>query len=491
VIPIGARARRPARAAAIIGLMASGCAVGPDYRRPSVTTPGGMAGAPGEGPGAVRITEAPPWDRWWRVFNDPVIDGLVAAALTGNQDLQAALARVRAARAVAGEAFAPLLPEVGAEGSYRYYRLSRNANPSLTNAGKSNQLFAWSADAGYEVDLFGRARRGLEAARADEAASEEDRKAVEITVAADTVEAYFDLGAAEAAQSIAAEALDTFQKSLDLVRVRTRSGIAPELDLRRAEGELEGAAASAAEARRLREVGTHRLALLLGRPPDLRLEGKPPAAFAFPPEVPVGLPSDLLLRRPDVRAAEERLRAANARIGQAKADFFPRVTIAGNFGYASLNSGTLAEPAAQLWSVGPSIRIPIFTGGATYSRWKEMEARTDEAAAVYRQVVLRAFSEVADALSGIAGHLAARDRLAAQVAAEERAVILADADYRQGLTTYLNVLDAQRTLLDAKKALLAAQRNVLADLVGLQKALGGGWSETAEDTPPPPNDRAP
>jgi NodT family efflux transporter outer membrane factor (OMF) lipoprotein len=459
-------------------IAAGGCAVGPDYQRPAVAVPAQIPEAAGVAARGVKLTTDAPWARWWEVFGDSELDRLVAAARAGNENIRSALARVRAARAVAGEAFAPLLPQVGTGVDYSTGRSSRNANSSVASAGKRQSLIAWSADAGYELDLFGRIRRGLEAAESDAAASEEDRKTVEITVISDTALGYFELGAAEAELAIERESLAAFESTRALVQVLFNNGIAPELDLRRAEGAREDAAAAVAEGERRRQVAEHRLALLLGRLPEVRFSGKAPRVFAVPPEIPVGLPSSLLERRPDVRAAEERLHAATARAGEAEADFFPRVTILGNFGYASLSAGTFAQPSSQFWSISPSIRIPIFEGGATTARWKEMQARTDEAAANYRQFVLRAFSEVADALSGISGHVAQRDRLAAEVTAQERAVVLADSTYRQGLTTYLNVLDAQRALLGSRLALVRAQHSVLVDLVSLQKALGGGWSES-------------
>jgi NodT family efflux transporter outer membrane factor (OMF) lipoprotein len=465
------------RCAVLFILAAGGCTVGPDYQRPAVAVPVQVPETAAVASTGIRITAEAPWARWWEVFGDSELNRLVTTARSGNEDLRAALARVRAARAIAGEAFAPMLPQVGAGAGYSYGQASKNANPSLLSAGKPQSLFAWSADAGYELDLFGRIRRGLEAAESDASASEEDRKTVEIVVLSETALGYFELGEAEAELAIERESVAAFENTRALVQVLFKNGIAPELDLRRAEGAREDAAAAQAEGERRRQVAEHRLALLLGRLPDVRFTGKAPRVFTVPPEIPVGLPSSLLERRPDVRAAEERLHAATARVGEAEADFFPRVTILGNFGSATLSAGTLVQPASQWWSIAPSIRIPIFEGGATTARWNEMQARTDEAAANYRQMVLRAFSEVADALSGIAGHIAQRDRLAAEVTAQERAVALAETTYRQGLTTYLNVLDAQRALLGSRLALVRAQLSVLADIVSLQKALGGGWSE--------------
>jgi multidrug efflux system outer membrane protein len=455
-----------------VALLVSACMVGPDYRRPTLAVPSRLVQTSS---GAIHVSDDPPWDRWWTMFGDPALDLLIEQAEKENQDLRAAIAHVEVSRALVQEAFAPLFPSLDADGSYTYGKASKNANALAS--GNPSSLFQITAEAGYELDFWGHNRRGLEAARSEEIASEDDRRTVRVSVITDTVQAYFDLGELEAAREIAREALEVRQKTLDLVRVRYEAGIAHELDLRRAESELKSAEADLFESERIREVAMHRLALLVGALPEVAFKGRAPRSFALPPEVPIGIPSTLLLRRPDVHAAEMRLRAANARIGVAEADFFPRVTLLGTLGYASLDAKTLAQSGAQLWSLGPSIHLPIFQGGALHARWEQMKARTDEASASYRQVVLRAFSEVADSLSSVHGHQAQRGALELQVSASARAVELAETGYRQGISTYLDVLDAQRTLLGARQALLRAERNVLGDLVALEKALGGGWDE--------------
>jgi NodT family efflux transporter outer membrane factor (OMF) lipoprotein len=484
-----------------MGALLAGCAVGPDYARPALPTPREIPEAAHVSSAAiVAFTTAAPWDKWWRVFKDRRLDALVDEALGQNQDLGAAIARVHAARALELEARAPLFPTIAVNGQYFYQKQSRNAIlvPS-TSAGSSSaatlgatttgfvftgepfQTWSGFADMSYELDLWGRMRRGLESASGEERASEADKKNVEITVVADTVLTYFDLGEAEAEVAIAEDAVEIRKKTLTLVRGRVDSGLGSELELRRAEGELAVAQAQLPEAERLREVAEHRLAILTGRSPDVSFGGRPPASFDFPPEVPVGVPSTLIERRPDVVAAEARLTAANARIGQAFAGFFPSVTIAGRYGNASLQNWTISQSRATLFSAGPSVRLPILEGGVTYYTWREQQAHTDEAVATYRQIVLRAFAEVADAISGITAHSQVRERQTDAVRAEERAVELATIEYEQGLTSYLNVLDSQRTLLQARQDLVRAQRQLLSDLVALEKALGGGWSETPTD----------
>ncbi len=454
----------------------AGCAVGPDYERPEAPRPANLDGlgmVSSEGT-TIRFSQEKPLDRWWESFHDPKLDGLVADARKQNLSLRAALARVQASRAVKGESFAPLLPSIDAGGRYDYFKLPKN--PALPLPAGS-QLVTGSLSTGYELDLWGRLRRGLEASDAEEAASIFDKRAVETTVVSDVAETYFELGEAEALLTIAREAVDLRARSLDLVRGRVKTGIATDLDLRRAEGELATTRALVPEYERRRAVAQHGLAVLIGRTPDVVFSGKPPASFDLPPVVPVGLPATLLERRPDVRAAEEHLRAANARIGAAIAEFFPKVTIVGQLGQASINAQNITTYGSQLWSIGPSIDIPIFSGGLTYAKTLEAEARRDEATSNYLLTILGAFREVADSVAGISAHEQERDRQREAVKAQEQSVELATNQYERGLTSYLNVLDAQRALLGARQALVESERVLLSDIVQLQRSLGGGWTE--------------
>jgi NodT family efflux transporter outer membrane factor (OMF) lipoprotein len=485
---------------AMLAATASGClAVGPDYQRPKVELPLVMPEADtSKVDSTIRITSTAPVNSWWTVFNDPQLEQLIADAHRGNFDIRAAVARVHAQRALVRQSFAPLLPTISATGQYNYAQVSKNAvifsppsgsapgtgtGTSVTGAlnGDPYQLWSGTGDLSYELDLWGRIRRGLEASEADEAATEEDKKNIEITQFAEVANAYFDLGQAEAELAITLDGVATRERTLVLVRGRFDSGLAPELELRRAESELARARAEVPQFERSRALAQHRLAILTGRMPDVKFAGRPPAEFELPPEVPVGLPATLLERRPDIRAAELRVHANNAHIGEAIARFFPTVTITGRAGYASLNAGTLAQPASQLWSIGPSINIPIFQGGQTYAQMLQAEALTDEATAQFYKAVLTAFGEVADAIASLAAHEKVRDRQRENVVASERSVEVATIEYDQGLTPYLQVLDAQRELLTARQLLVRAQRDVLSDLVQLQKALGGGWTETPAD----------
>jgi multidrug efflux system outer membrane protein len=476
-------------------LVALGChAVGPDYERP-------VSGVSKEMPEVARVassssvhfTEEEPWTRWWGVFHDALLEKLVQDALDANQDLRAAMARVEISRSILRENFAPLMPTIGTLGAYQYVRIPPNFLGTNPNApagatpsspvlqGQPFQVWAGVGTLSYEIDVWGRLRRALESSNADEVASEEDRKAVELTVIADTAQAYFDVGEASAELAIARDTVATREETLAIVKKRSETGFATELELRRAEGESAAARAVVPDAEAKKAIAEHRLAILTGRMPNLRFDGTPPAEFEVPPEIPVGVPAALLERRPDIRRAEAQLVGKNAKIGQAIAGFFPQFTIFGFAGYASIDLSKLAQPNSQIWAVGPIVRLPLFQGGLTYAQVLEAEARTSEAEAIYHETVLRAFGEVADSVVRIATDKRIRDEQTLQVAAVQRAVEVAQIQYAQGLALYLDVLDAQRNLLIARLALLRTQRQLLGDFIELEKALGGGWRELAPD----------
>jgi NodT family efflux transporter outer membrane factor (OMF) lipoprotein len=459
-------------------LFTAGCAVGPDYARPETKTPVGLAPI-----GSSIFTADAPLDRWWEVFADPELDRLVTRAREHNPGLMASWARVEAARAVSRQAFAPLLPTIQQDQQYQYQRQSKRAfgikNVPDGRVFEGTDSFQSVASLSYELDLWGRIRRSVEAADAELRATDEDRKTVEIALTADVVQTYFDLGAAEERLAIARASVATRTKTVELLRTRRARGVATQLDLAQAEADLATAQTELPDAERERGLAAHRLAILLGELPELSFTGKAPASFAFPPEVPIGIPSQLLERRPDVRKAESNLVAANARIGVAKADYFPRVTIVGRVGYSALDAGKMMTPASQLWSVGPQVTIPIFEGGRVQAAVLEAEARTSEAGFLYREAVLRAFGEVADAIFSIEARRDAREREVNAVRSHEEAATLAASQFRAGLVDSFTVLDAERRLLESRKSLLRAQRALLGELVQLQKALGGGWSERA------------
>jgi NodT family efflux transporter outer membrane factor (OMF) lipoprotein len=369
-----------------------------------------------------------------------------------------------------------MLPQVGASGSYAREKASTAVGGRGPSTG-SFDVWSASADVSWELDLFGAVRYGVSAAWADARALDEDRRALEISIAAEVAQAWFDAGAAAEQATIARETAALLDKTLGLVKARVDAGLVGELDLRRTEGDLASARGLIPAFGLARAQAEHRIAILLGEAPGSRYPGKPPAAFAAPPEIPVGLPSGLVTRRPDVRAAEQRLIAANARVGQAIADFYPSVTLVGNVGASASDLADLGTRSAFLWGIGPSIRIPIFQGGRLAAAKLQQEANKDAACAEYVRVLLLALAEVSDASVGVGTRLAARDELQKAVVAATKAVELANVSYEKGLTGYVNVLDGQRALVQTRLSLLVAQREVLNELVRLGKALGGGWTQ--------------
>lgn len=477
--PSGSSRPRSSLALGATALLAVGCTVkGPNYERPHVALPATMPGeAVPSAPKLFATKSADAWRSWWTVFHDPELERLVAETRASNLDLRAALDRVRAARAIVRGVRSPLFPQVFGDAGYAR---QKNSTETQSGQGSNDSYDQWSAsgDVAWEIDLFGRTARAVEAACADAAALEEDRRALELVLVADVAQTWFDVGAARAEYDIAKDTARLLEETLGLVKAKYDAGLTTELDLRRTEGDLATARALIPEAERRSSVGEHRLAILLGRPPGSHFEAKPPAAFQIPPEVPVGLPAALLERRPDVRAAEMRLVATNARLGQAIAEFYPSVTIVGRIATSSVDAATVFDPNALAWSIGPSIHIPIFEGGRLAAQRFQREAERDAATAAYAQVVYVALGEVADSVVGVSARLASRDRQKEAVEAATKAVELSNLAYEKGITGYVNVLDGQRALAVARLSLLNAQRLVIGDLIRLGKALGGGWQTT-------------
>lgn len=466
----------PSRALFALGLLlpTAGCVVkGPAYRRPDVALPSKMPGEPvPSAPKLFSTSAGDPWQAWWSVFHDAELDRLVAEMRANNLDLKQAMGRARAARAIVRSVRSPLYPDVSADASY----LRAKESTAEGRSGDDHDVWGATGSVAWELDLFGKTANALDAACADASALEEDRRALELVLVADVAQTWFDVGAARAEAEIARDTAKLLEETLGLVKAKFDAGLTTELDLRRTEGDLASARALIPEAERKIAVAEHRLAILLGRSPGSHFEAKPPAAFQVPPDVPVGLPAALIERRPDVRAAEMRLIASNARVGVAVAEFYPSVSLVGRAGTSTLDAGTLVDSSTFLWSVGPSIHIPIFQGGRLAAQKLQREAETDAATAAYVKVIYDALGEVADSVTGVSARLTSRDRQREAVEAATKAVELSNLAYEKGITGYVNVLDGQRALASARLALLTAQRLVLADLVRLGKALGGGWS---------------
>ncbi len=477
-----------ARAIVVLGALAwlPGCMVGPDYRRPDVATPAAWGElAPLDGARTTsRVDEGTVVTAWWEGFDDPVLTSLVLRALQANFDVARAEARVREARASRKIAYSELWPHAEATGSYARERTSANGIAPGTRRGSWFNLFQVGFDASWELDVFGGIRRSIEASTANLEAAEADRDAVLLSLSAEVGLEYVTYRSLQQRVALATQNLDAQQATLDLTQRLFKAGLAPELDVTRAQAQVSTTAATIPLLRAQAAQSVHRLGTLIGQLPmtltdELRPEGDIPQA---PRLVSVGLPSELLLRRPDVARSERQLAAATADIGVATRDLFPRFFLTGMGGLQSLKASDLFDWQSRIASLGPSISWSIFQGGAIRANIALQTATQEELLAAYRAAVLQAFQDVEDALSGFSNDQLSRDQLSTAVGANDRAAELARRLYGQGLTDFLNVLDAQRTLFESQDALAQSQRDVALDLVSLYKAVGGGW-EVASASP--------
>jgi multidrug efflux system outer membrane protein len=452
--------------------------VGPDYARPLVAAPGAYRDS--ETPGAWKTAE--PADatlrgEWWKLFGDPALDTLESRALAANQDLRAAAARVEQARAAAGLARSAYWPQIAVAPSLtREQTSTTTGNPlpvSLANT------YAVPLVASWEIDLLGRVRRLSESARADAEASAATFESVRLALTAEVAAAHFSLRGLDRELVILRDATVLRRTALELVAAQLKSGAVAELDLVRAETELASAEADTAALANRRAALQNALAVLVGAPAsDFALPAVANSSVP-PPEVPAGLPADLLERRPDIAAAERALAAANARIGVAQAAFFPAISLTGGAGFASGDLDRLFNSDSRAWSIGPSLYLPIFQGGRNRANLERSRAAYDESVALFRQRVLVAFREVQDALTAahlLAEQAAAQDRA---LASARRAAKLAQTRYAAGYVAYFEVIDAQRTALATERASVQLAAERLNTSVALIKALGGGWHAPA------------
>jgi multidrug efflux system outer membrane protein len=450
--------------------------VGPDYKAPTNTFPAAYKsvelGSWKEGRPLDNVSKG----NWWTVFDDRELNDLEQQALQANQNLKGAVARVEQARATARVARSELLPTLDFNPSYNRQRFSPNQNPSFGNITANS--FSVPLDLSYEIDLWGRVRRSFESARADAQSTLADYFNFLLTLESDVAQNYFALRALDAEVAIVNSTVDLRREQVRLVRSRFQGGIGNDLDIARAETELATTEADAASLAKQRTELENALAILVGSSPSVfHLPAYTNNWNPRPPEIPAGLPAELLERRPDVSQAERQLASANARIGVAKAAFFPVVSLTASGGYLSGDVNSLFNWESRTWSFGPSVSLPIFAGGRNRANYRKSKAAFEEAVARYRQQVLVAFGEVENSLSGIR-HLgdeaAAQDRA---VTSSRRAADLAEDRFRSGIVSYLDVVDANRDALSAQRsdAQLTGQR--LALTVQLIKALGGGWNQ--------------
>ncbi|HUA59501.1 MAG TPA: efflux transporter outer membrane subunit, partial [Verrucomicrobiae bacterium] len=452
--------------------------VGPDYHPPTNSVPAVYKAAELGSWKEGQPLDNVPKGNWWAVFDDTNLDALEAEALQANQGLKAAVARVDQARAAARVARGDLLPALNLDPSYNRQRYSPNEEPSFGPL--TANTFSTPLDLSYEVDLWGRVRRGFESARADAQASLAEYYNVLLALQSDVAQNYFALRSLDAEIATVTGTVELRREQVKLVRGRYEGGIGSQLEVAQAETELATTEADAASLAQRRDELENAIAILAGRnPSDFHLPAQHAGDWAPPPEIPAGLPAGLLERRPDVAEAERRLASANAKIGVAKAAFFPVITLTGSGGYVSADVDTLFNWSGRTWSIGPSLSLPIFAGGRNRANYQRSQAAYAEAVALYRQQVLTAFGDVEDSLADIR-------HLAEQAAAQQRAVTnarrateLAEDRYRSGIVSYIEVVDADRDALAAERAnaQLAGQRLIAS--VQLIKALGGGWDDAS------------
>jgi multidrug efflux system outer membrane protein len=461
----------------VLTVLLGGCAVGPDYKKPEVAnlTPADWRWKTGEPRDQI------PKGQWWTVFNDPVLDRLETEAVNHNQNLQAVVARVEQARATARLTRSQFFPELSLDPAFSRQRTSGHLPTPIPIEVPSAYINTFSVplDLSYEVDLWGRVRRSFEAARAQAQASVADYQNALLTLTADVAVDYFLLRSLELETATLRRTVELRNESVVLFQARFAAGAIPESDLARAKTELATVKEELADTLRSKAEAVDALALLCGAPASsFDVAGQ--AGAASPPAVPAGLPSLLLERRPDIAGAERRLAAKNAEIGVARAAYFPALRLTGQAGYLSAEASDLFEWNNRVWSIGPSISLPLFNGGRTAAEVRRAEGEYQEALAAYRQAVLAAFKEVEDSLAQIRFRT---DQAAAQteaLVAANRVAELARVRYRAGATSYLEVVDAERTVLQQQQqeAVLLSER--FAATVRLIKALGGGWTETKE-----------
>jgi len=454
----------------------TGCAVGPNYQRPAVQTPQTFrAPDPLPAPQAESFADL----KWWEVFRDADLQQLVRTAIQQNYDLREAVARVEAARANLGITRSDQFPQVGVSGDVQFNRTSRGGSLTLPRSFVASQNRNWGEAflnlLSFEVDIWGRLRRATEAARANLLSSEETRKAVVTTLVSDVATAYITLRELDYELEIARGTLETRRVSLQLVQSRQGGGVATRLDLRQAEELVHTAAEIIPTLQQQAEQTENQISLLLGENPRAVSRQGRFNEDLFPPEVPAGLTSALLERRPDIRAAEQNLIAANAEIGVAKAAYFPRLSLSGSLGGQSTQLSSLFSGPSSAWSFVPQVTQPIFTAGRIKSTVRLAKAQRDSALVQYQRAIQSAFTEVSNALIAHQRVRESRVEQEALVAAIEDRKRLAYVRFRGGVDTMLNALDADRELLQAQLDLRQIKLNELLSVVQLYKALGGGW----------------
>jgi outer membrane protein, multidrug efflux system len=461
----------PLKWATMFSALLAACSVGPNYHRPAVQTPTAFR-EPAENPQvqaqAASYADLP----WWQVFQDPQLQELVRTAIKQNYDLQLATERINSARAQLAVTRASQFPQVQGSGTF--------SGGKESNFQSKFNFLTLTADAAFQLDFFGKLRRATEASRAQLLATEDARQTVILTLVSDVASDYFALLQLDLQLQITRNTVAAQEASVKLTNLRLDHGVATKLDVLQSQQVLDSANAQIPDLERQIAQEENAISILLGNYPQAVPRGRPLVEQPLPPEVPPGLPSSLIERRPDIREAEQIMVAANAEIGVAKAQFFPQISLTGSgggaFGRSSAFSGLMSSQLG-IWSYGAQVSQPIFTAGALRGNLRLAESQHQQALTAYRQSIQRAFGDVSDALIGYQKFHEVRARQESTVADLQESVRLSNMRYKGGTTTYLEVLDGQRSLFAAELTLAEARGTEYQSLVQLYRALGGGWKE--------------
>ena len=467
----------------IIGLSLTGCKVGPNYVRPPVHPPEAWK-------------EPVPLDTtfanlpWWEVFQDPPLQELIRISLEENKDLKIAVERIEEARAFYGFQKADLYPQVNGNASIAGQEASHDSVVKIPESvDTSKPVYTLNASVFWELDFFGRIRRATEAERAILLSTEEAHRFAVISLVASVAQAYMELRDLDLRLEISRRTMKSNEEYVELARLRFEGGLTSELDWRQSQAEYQRTLAIVHSFEALVVQKENEISILLGHYPSQILRGRSIEEQTLPPTVPVGLPSTLLERRPDIAEAEQLLISSNARIGEAKALLFPQISLTGFFGWESTELGNLVTSPARTWSIAGNLIQPIFNAGKNRRRVEVTESQYRQTLYAYENTILQAFREVEDSLIDYQKSGERRVDQAARVDAERRVLELAEVRYRGGVSDYLEVLDAQRSLFDAELDSVISVRDQLVALVRLYKALGGGWTppeQPAAQTAPTP-----
>ncbi|MGY4661301.1 NodT family efflux transporter outer membrane factor (OMF) lipoprotein [Pseudomonas chlororaphis] len=469
------RLLQPVFALSLLSLAA--CSVGPDFQRPE--GPRVEAWATPQKAAPSQVVSSPLDERWWEVFNDPQLSALSRRVLTDNLDLQLATSRLEQSRAARQVVTAERYPTSSASGGYARKRNSgEGLNDPSGHEGKS-AFNLWDAgfSASWELDFWGRVRRETEAADATLEVAENDRRGVLLAVLAETAQDYIQLRGVQSTRAVTEQNLDVARHSLKLSQLRLADGVATDLDVAEAAAQVATIESQLPALQQRQAQLINALSLLMGEPPQAlhaQLAADAPVPQT-PRQVAIGLPSQLAERRPDIRQAEARLHAATASIGVAKGDFYPRITLSGNFGSQAMQLSDFGSWGSRQFGIGPQFSLPLFDGGRLRGMLHLREAQQQEAAVAYQQTVLRAWHEIDDQLTRYNSSQLRRDSLAEAVRQNQIALRTAQQQYVEGVVDFVNVLTVQGALLATQEQLVESSTGVSLAMVGLYKALGGGW----------------